>query len=211
VTPFYLKPSQDELAEHYIDVCRAVRAPVLAYNFPQHGGVEILPETLGRIAARCENLVGIKDSGGRLEQTLAYRTCAPGRELAVFVGPESLILECLQQGCAGTVTAYANVAPRLFTDLYAAFRTNRPTDAARLQGLITELNGTVTLHTFPGVIKEAMELSGLSAGVCRRPIGAMPEAARAQLAAAIEKLRKEGYTHESAGRGTKSVFTPARA
>jgi 4-hydroxy-tetrahydrodipicolinate synthase len=211
VTPYYLKPSQDELADHYIDVCRAVRAPVLAYNFPQHGGVEILPETLARIAARCENLVGIKDSGGRLEQTVAYRTCAPERELAVFVGPENLILECLEQGCAGTVTAFANVAPRLFTDLYRAFHAGDRTEAARLQGIISELNSTVTLHTFPGVIKEAMELAGLPGGLCRRPIGPMPHEARARLAAAIAKLRQEGYSHEPAGRRTESVSSPARA
>jgi 4-hydroxy-tetrahydrodipicolinate synthase len=211
ITPYYLKPTQDELAEHYVEVCRTVRAPVLAYNFPQHGGVEILPETLGRIAARCENLVGVKDSGGRLEQTLAYRTCAPGRELAVFVGPENLILACLEQGCAGTVTAFANVAPRLFTDLYRAFRAGNRAEAERLQGVITELNRTVTLHTFPGVIKEAMELSGLPGGLCRRPIGPMPAEARERLAAAIAKLRQEGYSHEPAGRRTEPVSSPARA
>src|SRR5205807_2259305 len=109
-------------------------------NFPQHGGVELLPETLGCVAARCENLVGIKDSGGKLEQTLAYRTCAPGRDMAVFVGPENLILTCLDQGCAGTVTAYANVAPRLFTDLYRSFRAGSRAEADRLQGLISELS-----------------------------------------------------------------------
>jgi 4-hydroxy-tetrahydrodipicolinate synthase len=211
VTPYYLKPSQDELAEHYIEVCRAVRGPVLAYNFPQHGGVEILPETLGRIAARCENLVGVKDSGGNLEQTVAYRTCAPEREMAVFVGPEKLILACLEQGCAGTVTAFANVAPRLFTDLYAAFHAGNRTEAARLQGIVDELSATVTLHTFPGVIKEAMELAGLPGGQCRRPIGPMQQEARTRLAAAIAKLRQEGYSHEPVGRRTEPVSTPARA
>jgi 4-hydroxy-tetrahydrodipicolinate synthase len=142
---------------------------------------------------------------------VAYRTCAPERELAVFVGPENLILTCLEAGCAGTVTAFANVAPRLFTDLYKAFRAGNRTEAERLQGVVTELNQTVTLHTFPGVIKEAMELAGLSGGLCRRPIGPMPHEARTRLAAAIAKLRQEGYSHESAGRRTESVPSPARA
>jgi 4-hydroxy-tetrahydrodipicolinate synthase len=210
VAPYYLKPSQDEIAAHYIDICRAVRSPVLAYNFPQHGGVEILPETLGRVAAGCDNLVGVKDSGGNLEQTVAYRTCAPGRELAVFVGPEKLILACLERGCAGTVTAFSNVAPRLFTDLYRAFRAGNRTEAERLQGIIAELTDTVTLHTFPGVIKEAMELAGLPGGNCRRPIGQMPREARARLAAAIARLREEGYSHEPVGRRTEPVSAPAR-
>jgi len=191
VTPYYLKPTQDELAEHYIDVCRSVRIPVLAYNFPQHGGVDLLPETLGRVAARCENLVGLKDSGGVLEQTAAYRTCAPGRELAVFVGPEGILLDAWRLGCSGSVTACANIAPRLFVDLYRAFREGRPDDAGRLQALAKELGDAVGLHTFPGVIKEAMQLTGEGVGVCRRPIGPMPEEARRKLAGVIEHLNHE--------------------
>ncbi len=191
VTPYYLKPSQDELAEHYIDVCRSVRIPVLAYNFPQHGGVELLPETLGRVAARCENLVGLKDSGGVLEQTAAYRTCAPDRELAVFVGPEGILLDAWRRGCSGSVTACANISPRLFVDLYQAFREGRDDQARRLQALAKELGDAVGLHTFPAVIKEAMQLVGAGAGVCRRPIGPVPEPARRKLAAAIEHLNKE--------------------
>jgi 4-hydroxy-tetrahydrodipicolinate synthase len=211
VTPYYLRPTQEELAEHYIAVCRAVRAPVLAYNFPQHGGVDLLPETLGRVAAHCENLVGIKDSSGRLEQTVAYRTCAPDRDLAVFVGPENLIVEGLRQGCAGAVCGFANVAPRLFTDLYAAFRERRDADAERLQAIVDTLASTVGLHTFPAVIKEAMRLAGRPGGICRRPIGPAPAQVRQRIAEALAVLKQEGYFDEPAGRRTESVSSPARA
>jgi 4-hydroxy-tetrahydrodipicolinate synthase len=192
ITPYYLKPTQDELADHYIEVCRAVRLPVLAYNFPQHGGVDLAPETLGRIAARCENMMGLKDSSGVLEQSVAYRTCAPGRELAVFIGPEHILLDAWQRGCHGAVTACANIAPRLFVDLWRASREGRREDARRLQALAAELGHAVGLHTFPGVLKEALQLAGFPAGVCRRPIGPMPEPALRQLAAVVDHLNKEG-------------------
>ena len=191
VTPYYLKPTQDELVEHYTDVCRSVRLPVLAYNFPQHGGVELLPETLGKVAARCENLVGLKDSGGVLKQTAAYRTCAPGRELAVFVGPEGILLDAWRRGCVGSVTACANISPRLFVDFYKAFRENRTDEARRLQMLAKMLGDAVGLHTFPGAIKEALQIAGEDMGVCRRPIGPMSEDARKKLTAVIEHLNKE--------------------
>jgi 4-hydroxy-tetrahydrodipicolinate synthase len=170
-----------------------------------------LPETLGRIAERCENLVGIKDSSGNLEQTVAYRTCAPGRELAVFMGNEPLLLDALRAGCAGSVTAYANVAPRLFTDLYAAFRAGRAAEAERLQGLVTALAATVSLHTFPSTIKEAMRLAGMDAGACRRPIGPVPETGRERIAAAVEALKREGYDNKPAGRRAEPVPAPTRA
>jgi len=197
VTPYYLKPSPGELAEHFIEVCHAVHLPVIAYNFPWHGGVDLAPETLGRIAAACDNLVGVKNSSGRLEQTLAYRDCPPkgdaGRRLAVFEADDRLILPALQGGSAGVVTASANLAPRLFVDLYRAFRDGRLDDAARLQSLAAELGGLNALHTFPGVIKEAMRMAGLSAGVCRRPIRPMPEEARRRVAAMVERLRALHY------------------
>jgi len=211
VTPYYLHPTQAELEEHYVEICRSVRAPVLAYNFPHHGGVQLLPETLGRIGERCENLVGIKDSSGNLEQTVAYRTCVPGRELAVFVGNEPLILEGLRRGCVGCVAAFANVSPRLFTDFYRAFRGGRNADAERLQVLVTALAAMVNLHTFPSVIKEAMRLAGRPVGLCRRPIGPMPGQASERIEAAIAALKQEGYIDEPAGGRAESLSAPARA
>ena len=211
VTPYYLHPTQDELEEHYTEVCRAVRTPVLAYNFPHHGGVQLLPQTVGRIGARCENLVGIKDSSGNLEQTLAYRTCVPGRELAVFMGNEPLLLAGLRGGCAGSVAAYANVSPRLFTDLYRAFREGRNADADRLQALVKALAATVGLHTFPSVIKEAMRLAGRPAGPCRRPIGPVPAEASEQIRAAVAALKEEGYIDEPAGGRAESISAPTRS
>jgi len=193
VTPWYLKPSPQELVEHYVEVCRAVRVPVMAYNYPLHGGVDLQPETLGRIAAQCENLVGVKDSGGNLEQSVAYRTCAPGRELAVFLGPDQLILAGLERGCAGAITGCINVAPKLFVDLYWAIREGRRAEAERLQALASEMVAAHALHTFPSIMKEAMRMAGMPAGVCRRPVGPVPEGARQTLAALVAKLRAEGY------------------
>ena len=193
VTPWYLKPSPQELVEHYTEVCRAVRLPVMAYNFPLHGGINLLPETLGRVGALCENLVGIKDSGGDLEQSVAYRTCVPGRELAVFLGPDHLVLPALESGCAGALTGCINVAPRLFVDLYRAFREGRQADAQRLHGLACELGAAHALHTFPSIMKEAMCMAGMPAGVCRKPVGPVPEAARQTLAGLVAKLQQLGY------------------
>jgi 4-hydroxy-tetrahydrodipicolinate synthase len=211
ITPYYLKCSQDELADHFIEVCQAVRKPVLAYNFPPHGAPELAAETLGRIAANCENLAGVKDSSGRLELGIAYRDCAPDRKLPVLVGPENLIVDALDNQLAGTVTALANIAPRLFVDLYRAYREGRRSDAERLQALVDGMCGWVLAHTFPAMIKEAVRRAGRPMGPCRRPIGPVPPAARERLAAGLEQLRREGYLDEPTGRGAEPISAPARA
>jgi 4-hydroxy-tetrahydrodipicolinate synthase len=193
VTPYYIRPTQDELAQHYIDICRAVRTPVMAYNFPPHGGVELAPETLARVAAKCPNMAGLKDSSGKLEQAAAYLACAPERDLAVLVGYDNLVLAGLELGCAGAVAASATITPRLFVDLYKAFREGRREEAVRLQALATELGDALALHTFPSVVKAAVEMSGLTVGQCRKPVGPLPAEAREKLAGVLSRVREAGY------------------
>src|SRR5271157_1476495 len=195
VTPYYIRPSQAELVEHYADVCRAVRLPVLAYNYPQHGGVELQPETVAQVARQCGNLEGVKDSSGSLELLAGYQKAAPGRDFAVFVGPEPLMLAALQQGGAGVVSGGTNVAPRLFVDLYRAFREGQTETAERLQALADRLAGCLTLHTSPSVIKEAMG----SAGPCRKPIGPVPPEVRNRLSKVLAELEAEGYVSHAYG------------
>jgi 4-hydroxy-tetrahydrodipicolinate synthase len=211
ITPYYLKATQDELAEHFIEVCSAVRKPVLAYNFPPHGATGLAPETLSRIAARCENVVGIKDSSGSLDLGIAYRDSALGGKLPVLVGPENMIVEALDNRLAGSVTALANIAPRLYVDLYRAWRENRRPEAERLQGIVNGMCDWVLAHTFPSMLKEAMRMAGRPVGACRKPIGAVPPDAKKRLAAGLEQLRREGYLDEPTGRGTESLSSPARA
>jgi len=211
VTPYYLQVSQDELADHYIEVCRAVRLPVLAYNFPAHGATPLAPATLGRIAEACPNLVGVKDSSGDLALGIAYRDCAGDRGLPVLVGPENLLVAALDHQLAGCVTALANIAPRLFVDLYRAWREGRRGDADRLHALVTGMCDWVLAHTFPSMIKEAMAMAGRPVGACRKPIGAVPSAARQRLAAGLRQLREQGYLDEPTGRRTEPISSPARA
>ena len=197
VTPYYVMPSQQELVEHFVEVCHAVRMPVMAYNFPPHGGVEIDPSTLGKIAAECPNLVGIKDSSGRLEQAIAYKNAVPDREFKVFTGGDHLLLPALEGGCVGTVTASANLAPKLFVDLYEAFRAGRRAEAERLQLLASEISSVIMAHTFPSVIKEGLSLIGVPMGPCRKPVGPMPPDARRKVEVVLAHLKAAGMLPEA--------------
>jgi 4-hydroxy-tetrahydrodipicolinate synthase len=184
VTPYYVKPSQAELVEHFIEVCRAVHLPVLAYNFPQHGGVEVLPETVAQIARQCPNLAGVKDSSGIPERLTAYVKAAPDRDFAVFIGPEKMTIWGLGQGCAGVVSGTANIAPRLLVDLYRAVRAGQTAVAEQLQSQVNRLIDCIPLHTFPSVIKEAVGI----AGPCRKPVGAVPPDVRQRLQQVLAEI-----------------------
>ncbi len=191
ITPYYLKPTAGELVDHFVEVCRAVPIPVLAYNIPERTGIEMTPAMVARIAGQCENFLGLKDSSGKLDQLPEFVAIGRDRPFSVFMGRDHMILPALKLGCAGAVTACANVAPKAFVDLYRAFRQGNMDEAARLQSLIDPLRQSFGLHTFPSVVKEAMNMIGLPAGPCRRPVGPMPEEARGKLAAVLERLREE--------------------
>jgi 4-hydroxy-tetrahydrodipicolinate synthase len=200
ITPYYIRPTQQELAEHLVEVCRAVRIPVLAYNFPFHGGVELAPETLTAAAAKSPNLAGVKDSSGRLDLALAYRDAVADRAWKVFTGGDRLMLAALDAGCAGAVTAAANIAPKVFVELYRCHRAQLRAEAFRFQTLAAELGAALGLHTFPSVVKEGLAMAGFPMGPCRLPVGKVPDDARRTLASLIERLRLEGMILPIAGR-----------
>ncbi len=193
VSPYYVRPSPEELVEHYRELCRSVHLPVLAYNIPERTGVDLTPEILRQVVETQENFVGLKDSSGRLDRIEEYR--AGG--LKVFMGRDHMILEGLRRGCVGAVTACANVVPRAFVALYEAFQAGELEEASRLQALVQPLREAFSLATFPSVVKEAMALAGVPAGACRRPVGPVPEQARQQLAVVLANLRAAGYLPEA--------------
>lgn len=197
ITPYYVRPSADELVEHYTEVCRAVHIPVLGYNIPERTGVDLTPAMVRRIADTCENFVGLKDSSGNLDRIPELAEIGRHRPFALFIGRDHLILPALERGCTGAMTACANVAPRLFVDLLRAFRAGDRVEAARLQALADPLRQAFSLSTFPSVIKEALRLIGLPAGPCRRPVGPMPADARQELAKVLDRLREAHYLPET--------------
>jgi 4-hydroxy-tetrahydrodipicolinate synthase len=189
VTPYFVRLTQHELLEHYVEVCRAIRLPVIASNVPLHGGAELDASTVAEIADQCPNFAGIEDSSGRRELALAYRAAVENREFRVFTGIDHVCVPALEAGASGTFTASANVVPRLFVDLYQAFRARDLAGVGRLQSLA---DGLSTVLSSPAVIKEALGMLGVPVGRCRKPVGAASAEARRQLIAAIEQLRVAG-------------------
>jgi 4-hydroxy-tetrahydrodipicolinate synthase len=198
ITPYYLKPTQEELFEHYSEICRAVHIPVLAYNIPERTGVNLMPATARRIAEANENFIGLKDSSGDLDQVREFVAIGAIKPFSVFIGRDHLIRPALELGCAGAVTACANVAPKLFVDLYLACQKTEHPEASRLQSMINPLREAFALGTFPSVVKEAMDLAGLPAGRCRKPAGPLSAEAREKLAAVVETLREANYLPQKA-------------
>ncbi|MHB1355278.1 MAG: 4-hydroxy-tetrahydrodipicolinate synthase [Anaerolineae bacterium] len=190
ITPYYIRPTSEEIYQHYMRVAEVAAVPVLAYNNPERTGYSMSPAILGKLA-EAEALVGMKDSSGDLGLTLAYIEACPS-SFVIFMGRDTLIYPALCCGCAGAVAATANVAPDLAVGIYQAMRAGNHNLARELQGKLSPLRQVFSLGTFPAVIKEALELIGLPAGPARSPVAPLNEAARGELKRLLSQMGKIG-------------------
>jgi 4-hydroxy-tetrahydrodipicolinate synthase len=188
VTPFFLKPSQEEMLEHYRAICAAVRIPVMAYNIPERtGGVSLAPSTVFRLARELPNFIGIKDSTGDLAASAELvQEGPPG--FRVFMGRDTLIFGALLHGCAGAVAASANVAPALAVGIYRAVEAGDLATAKALQRRLAPVRALFTVGSHPAGIKEAMvQLGMLPCGRCRRPTRDLTPAQKDEVRAILRK------------------------
>lgn len=187
ITPYFVQPSQDELVEHYTSIARSTRLPVMLYNNPPRTSVNVLPQTLARCMSLAENIVGIKDSGGDLTQSIEYQLRAP-RQALLFSGRDTLTLSMMMHGAQGAISPAANVFPALMVGLYDAAKKGDYKEALRLSNLFAPLRAAWALGSFPVVIKEAMALAGMDCGPTRPPIGKLSAEARTQVAAIVAQI-----------------------
>jgi len=186
LTPFFIRPNEEELFEHYSAIAKATRLPVLLYNNPQRTGVNISPEFVAR-ASRVENIVGIKDSSGDLTITSEYirRT---NEKFSVLAGRDTLIYGTLCYGGKGAIAATANVAPKVVVEIYEAFQAGDWKRSLEAQFRLAPLRLAFDLGTFPVVIKEALNLIGIDAGIGIPPVGGIAPKAKAELKKILENM-----------------------
>src|SRR3990172_446060 len=186
LTPFFIRPNEEELFEHYAAIAKTTRLPILLYNNPQRTGVNISAEFVAR-ASQVKNIVGIKDSSGDLTLTSEYirRT---GGTFSVLAGRDTLIYGTLCYGGKGAIAATANVAPKVIVEIYEAFQKGDLKRSLEAQFRLAPLRLAFDLGTFPVVIKEALNLIGIDAGVGVPPVGGITPKAKAELKEILKNM-----------------------
>jgi len=179
LTPFFIHPNETELFEFYSGVAKSTGLPVLLYNNPGRTGVNISANFVVR-ASKIENIVGIKDSSGDLTLTAEYirRT---DETFSILAGRDTLIYGTLCYGGKGAIAATANVAPKIIVEIYEAFMAGDLKRSLKAQFRLAPLRLAFELGTFPVVIKEALNLIGIDAGVGIAPVGGIKPEAKEEL------------------------------
>jgi len=186
ISPYFIRPSEGELFDHYRSIAKATRLPVLLYNNPPRTGVNISADFVAR-ASKIENIVGIKDSSGDLSLTAEYirRT---DEKFSVLAGRDTLIYGTLCYGGKGAIAATANVAPKVVVEIYEAFVASDLKRSLEAQFRLAPLRLAFDLGTFPVVIKEALNLIGIDAGVGIPPVGGISPKAKEELKEILKNM-----------------------
>lgn len=198
ITPYFLTYSQKELFEHYKTLSDSTSLPIILYNIPSRTGNALQPATVAKLS-QISNIIGIKDSSGSYDNILQYIDSAEA-DFSVLAGTDSLILSTLLAGGKGAIAATANLFPELVVSIYDSWKAGNIIEAEASQRKLRAIRSAFQWGTLPSVLKEAMNMAGLSAGPCRSPVGTMTERNYKSLQLLMQDYFEqgllEGYSNE---------------
>ncbi len=174
VTPYYNKPTQQGLYQHYKIVSGEVDLPIIIYNVPGRTGVNILPQTVARLVQDCKKIVAIKEASGNLDQVSELANLL-GDRFDILSGDDSLTLPMLAIGAKGVISVIANIFPKDVADMCRFFREGKFEEAKRIHLKMFPVTKALFIETNPIPVKKAMELMGFPAGKPRLPLVSMSE------------------------------------
>ncbi|MGB9771743.1 MAG: 4-hydroxy-tetrahydrodipicolinate synthase, partial [Candidatus Kapaibacteriota bacterium] len=169
VAPYYNKPNQDGLYEHFRLVATTVDIPIILYNVPSRTGVNISDSTQIRLAKDCPNIVATKEASGNLEQIMNIIADAPAN-FSVLSGDDSLTLPILALGGKGVVSVISNYAPRQFSEMVRLALQNKIEEARAIHYNLLELMKLNFIEPNPIPVKYIMSLLGFTKEMYRLPL-----------------------------------------
>jgi len=187
VTPYYNKPSQEGLYLHYKAIADAVALPQVLYNVPGRTSVNLLPETVARLAVH-PNIVAIKEATGSLQQASEVLALC-GENITVLSGDDFITLPMMACGAKGVISVTANIMPKEISSLVDAFNAGNMEEARRLHLYLLKISNAMFIETNPVPVKTGVSLMGKCRDEVRLPLSPLAEANRAKLTAIMKEYK----------------------
>lgn len=187
ITPYYNRPNERGMFEHFRKIAESADIPIVLYNVPKRTGVELRPEVVARLA-EISNIVAVKEASGSLTQVSRIIELTSGKKFSVLSGDDDLTLPMLALGATGVVSVVANVAPRATVEMVDAFLNGDIARARELHYRLAPLVRAMFLETNPIPVKTAYRMMGMAAGPLRLPLAPMSEENEAKLKEILTKM-----------------------
>jgi 4-hydroxy-tetrahydrodipicolinate synthase len=186
VAPYYNKPTQEGLYQHFRAIARSTKLPIVLYSVPSRSGVEIGVETVRRLAQDCRNVVGIKESGGSCDRVSQLRA-ALDPKFTILSGDDSLTLPFMSVGAQGVISVASNVIPREVSQMVRFFLSGKAAAARRLHEKYYPLFKDLFIETNPVPVKAALAMMGRITEEYRLPLVSMAKSNRETLRTTMKR------------------------
>ncbi|MEL7120015.1 MAG: 4-hydroxy-tetrahydrodipicolinate synthase [Bacteroidota bacterium] len=186
--PAYLKPPQEGIYKHYMQVAEASSLPIIIYNVPSRTGSNVLPETILKLAHADEKFIAVKEASGNLGQAMQIIKNRPD-DFLVLSGEDPLTLPMLSCGADGVISVIANTHPKHFSEMVRTALNNDYTRAAALNLELLDIHPLLYVEGNPVGIKGAANLMGLCSKEVRVPLVPLSEEATAKLKRELDKVK----------------------
>jgi 4-hydroxy-tetrahydrodipicolinate synthase len=179
VTPYYNRPTQEGLYQHYKAIAAAIDVPQVLYNVPARTGCDMKAETVGRLSA-IDNIIGIKEACGDVERVTQIRACCPPG-FVILSGEDAQTLDMLRRGAVGTISVTANVLPHEMAQFVSAYIDGDEPAAKEIDARLQPIHQILFVESSPQPTKWALHLMGKIDTGIRLPLLPMSQAHRPEL------------------------------
>ncbi|MDB2513625.1 4-hydroxy-tetrahydrodipicolinate synthase [Alphaproteobacteria bacterium] len=184
VSPYYNKPTQAGLYAHFAAVAAAVNVPVIVYDIPGRSIVRVNDDTLARLASDFTNISGIKDATADLVRPTAVQNLL-GNDFTQLSGEDATALPYLAAGGHGCISVTANIAPKLLSEMHAAWWAGDIKTAQTIHQKLLPLHDAMFCEASPGPVKYAASLLGICVAETRLPLCEIADSSKAQVKAGL--------------------------
>ena len=187
VTPYYNKTTQKGLIAHYTAIADNIDLPIILYNVPGRTGLNINPETCYALS-QVKNIVAIKEASGNITN-IAHIAALCGPDFDIYSGNDDQVLPIMSLGGKGVISVFANIAPQYSHDMVANYIEGNIQKSTEMQLKAFDLMKALFCEVNPIPVKEALNLMGYDAGICRMPLCSMEEKNKEKL---VQEMKKFG-------------------
>jgi 4-hydroxy-tetrahydrodipicolinate synthase len=185
VAPYYNKPSQEGVFQHFKKIARATRLPIILYSIPGRCNIAIEVPTVKRLAKACKNIVGIKEAGGDADRVSQLRSTL-GQRFTILSGDDALTLPFMAVGAEGVISVASNIIPRQVAKMVNEFAAGNSAAALKLHQKYYPMFKGLFIETNPVPTKAALAMLGKCTEEYRLPLCKMSAGNRAQLAKTLK-------------------------
>jgi len=168
VTPYYNKPPQEGLYQHFKAVAEATSLPIIVYNIPGRTGKNIETDTMARLA-EIKNIVAVKEASGNLDQVAAVRKATP-KDFLIYSGDDNLTYPIMERGGIGIISVASHLVGKEIKKMTALFLEGKKDEAKKIHDRLMPLFEAIFVTTNPIPIKAALEMVGMPVGGLRLPL-----------------------------------------